>query len=492
MATLPTPDVTWLLHASGRMLDGARLGVDVVENSPPVILWLKMPAVLLARTFGWDTWFVWIGAVALLGVGSLALARRLLPRIPLLGDAAGPVLLALAVGLFLLPRQDFGQREHVAACLILPWLLTLAVRLDGVDPPTGWAWPLALAGGLGLSIKPHFGLVWLAVAAVVVWRRRTPRALLLAELAGAALVPVLALVTTMVLHPQWLSYARIYGPLYGQFGRENPLWVGLVGEGVEWSWIGILGLLAFAPAIRPWPQALSVLLAGLVGFHLAAAVQMKGWGYHFLPAGVLGVVLATAAGACTGWRGDRLARKIYRVAVPAALAFAAWGGVSRTARLLVNPDSKWSEADPSLRSLLGEVRRSGRRETLLVLSTNIGSGFPLAHLSGAGWTLRHPSLWALGAIYADELGTPGVVRTKPPLERGVEERRVLRELEEDIGKRHPTIVLAPRPAPEAPNWAVSQRFEYAPYLEAVGGAPTTSCTGARPIRIEAYLVWWCR
>lgn len=490
-ATLPTPDVSWLLFASGRLLDGARLGVDVVENSPPVILWLKLPAVMLSRAAGWDSWFVWVAAVSLLGAGSLVASHRVLRRVPSLSGSAEPLMAVLAVGLFLLPRQDFGQREHVAVCLVVPWLLALAARLEDAELPRGLAWGLAFAGGAGLSIKPHFGLVWLAVLAVVLWRRRTPRALLLPDLVGAALVPALAIVATFVFHPEWLGYARSYGPLYQRFGRENPVWVGLVGEGVEWSWIGVLGLLAFAPAIKPWPAALSVLAAGLVGFHLSAATQMKGWGYHFLPAGALGLLLAGAAGVAAGWRGDRLSRRVYRVAVPAAIAYAVWAGTSRSAKLLLDPESRWAEADPSLPALLAEVRRSGRRETLLVLSTNIGSAFPLVHLAGADWTPRHPSLWALGAIYAEELKVPGVVRPRSRADWTREERRMARELEEDIAGRPPTMVTAPIPMPDAPTWAVSQRIQYNSYLEALGSERAAECARAGPARIEAYLVWSC-
>lgn len=490
--TLPRTDTTWLLHVTAKLLDGAALGVDVVENSPPVILWLKAPVVLLARATGWDAWHLWLGASALLATGSLLLTGRLLREVPSLARSAGLLLAVFAVGLFLLPILDFGQREHVTVALVVPWLLAVAARAEGAPLGRGRATALALAGGLGLSIKPHFGLVWLLVAGVLLRRERSARALLATELTAAALVPALAILATFLLHPDWFGYARLYGPLYLRFGFENPLWIGLVGEGIEWSWLGILALLAFGPAIRPWPGSLSVIAVGLAGFHLAAALQAKGWGYHFLPASTVGLLAAAAAAACANWSGDRLVRRVYRLAVPLGIAVVVWGGVRRTVELAGWPERKWEEADPSLRALVREVGRSGGGETLLLLSINISAGFPLTWLTGSDWTSRHPSLWALAAVYPREFRGPGMVPTHPPAERTEDERLVAAELAADIAKRPPTLLVIPRPEPEGPVWAGSQRFDYRAYFADLPGGVLARCLEGPARSVEAYLVWRCR
>ncbi|HJS46830.1 MAG TPA: hypothetical protein VJ773_02465 [Gemmatimonadales bacterium] len=488
---VPRTDTTWLLHVTDKLLDGATLGVDVVENSPPVILWLKVPVVLLARATGWDAWLLWVVAVTMLGVGALILAGRLLRAVPSLAGAADLLAAVFAVGLFLLPLLDFGQREHVTVALVVPWLLAVAARAEGSPLPTGWATAAALGGGLGLSIKPHFGLVWLLVAGVLLVRERSARTLVAPELTAAALVPGLAILATFLLHPDWLGYARLYGPLYLRFGYENPFWIGLVGEGIEWSWLGILALLAFAPAIRPWPGSLSVLAAALVGFHLAAILQAKGWGYHFLPASTVGLFVAAAAATCANWSGDRLVRRLYRVAVPLGIAVVAGGGVWRAVELLALPERKWEEADPSLRALVREVGRSGRTETLLLLSINISAGFPLTYLTGSDWTSRHPSLWALAAVYPREFRRRGMVPVHPPAGRPADERRIATELEADIVKRPPTMVILPRPEPEGPIWAGSQRFDYRAYFAGPAGEGSVPCLDGPPRPVEAYLVWRC-
>jgi hypothetical protein len=49
LASVARSDIAFLLYAAGRVLDGARLYLDVVEINPPLIIALNLPAVLLAR-----------------------------------------------------------------------------------------------------------------------------------------------------------------------------------------------------------------------------------------------------------------------------------------------------------------------------------------------------------------------------------------------------------------------------------------------------------
>ena len=89
LRSIPRADVAFLLFATGRVLDGARLYVDVVEINPPLIVALNMPVVLAARALALPPVLVYQLAVfALLGLTlatSSRLFRRLLPDDPELG-----------------------------------------------------------------------------------------------------------------------------------------------------------------------------------------------------------------------------------------------------------------------------------------------------------------------------------------------------------------------------------------------------------------------
>jgi hypothetical protein len=70
---------------------------------------------------------------------------------------------------------------------------------------------------------------------------------------------------------------------------------------------------------------------------------------------------------------------------------------------------------------------------------------------------------------------------------------MLVELEKDIAARSPTMVLAPMALPEAPGWAVSQRFAYDTYVASLADVALRACAGTTaPRSVGAYSVWRCR
>jgi hypothetical protein len=73
----PIADLSRRLCVADRVLHGARYGVDVIETTPPLIVWLKMPAVLLARAAGLRPIAAFAGELLLIAAGTGLLAIRL-------------------------------------------------------------------------------------------------------------------------------------------------------------------------------------------------------------------------------------------------------------------------------------------------------------------------------------------------------------------------------------------------------------------------------
>ena len=80
LADVPRADLAYLLYAAGRVLDGARLYVDVVEINPPLIVLLNMPAVLLARAAGLSDVLVYHALAIAVLLGTQASANWSLGR----------------------------------------------------------------------------------------------------------------------------------------------------------------------------------------------------------------------------------------------------------------------------------------------------------------------------------------------------------------------------------------------------------------------------
>ena len=157
-------DVAWLLHAAARVLAGDRLYVDVADNDPPLIVWLSLAPVLLVRTAGLSEILVVRILVILLVACSLALSQAIVRRTwPERPTFRGMVLVLAMFVLMPLSGYEFGEREHLLFALILPYLLMASGGAAG-EPFGGiLPWIAGLLAGVGIALKPHFLLFWVAV-----------------------------------------------------------------------------------------------------------------------------------------------------------------------------------------------------------------------------------------------------------------------------------------------------------------------------------------
>ena len=459
----PTPDVAWLLYAAGVLRDGGVLGVDVVENSPPIIFWLKVPVLALGAAIGLAPWSAWVAFLVLASLCSASLIHRLSsesPREAWLGPLAAAVFL-------LLPGRDFGQREHVALILTVPWLIVIARRLEGRPARGEGLWMAIVLAAVGLGIKPHFVLVWLSVAGLLITRTRSIRVLLRPELVTIPVLLGAEVVAVALFHPSYFEHLRTYGRTYVGFLAIPPwqaLFIGVGPAVVLFAWLARVALRGTRDRDA---EDTTALLMGAFGFWLAAALQLKGWSYHYLPAtGIallaVGALLAATAAAVRG-----LAARTYRAAGVGVLGMALLTPVIHAVLQVTHVERQdHSDLDPNLDRLLPVVRAAAKAGPVFVFSTNLGSNFPLVSEAGAQWAFRHPSLLMLGAAYSEQLDGVGPVRPRPFAERTAAERRIGIELAADLQRYRPATLLVLRQDVADPGWGGAKRFDYLDYFRA--------------------------
>jgi hypothetical protein len=433
-------DVAWYLHVVERWLAGAVLYRDVIDTNPPLITWLTAPAVAIAQAAGWPPTAVFKVGIFALGAAAIVVTRRLLAAQP-----AGRRFVGVAVVAFLcLPfvKEDFGQREHIAVLLTLPYVLAVAT------PGTRWRGLrilIGVAAGIGFSIKPHFALAWIAVtlqtAAV-----KGVRDLWRAEVLAVPIVMGLYGAAVLALTPEYLPIVDRVRQVYGGLDagaaaliriREVQLW---------------LLVLAVMAAIR-WPrdERLPVaLFAAASGYLLGALLQEKGWSYHLYPARVFTLLSAAAAatvvldlvpGLGAVLRGGRrgLAVVLASVLIVGSLRYVA------EARRPARPDL--------VTPLVAAIHQYAPDGPVLVLGmrTIFYPGFPAVNYAGARWSSRHSALWFLPAFYAEQAalaGGPLVARR--PAEMSALEATFFAEIIEDLCADPPRLLLVENPLPAAP------------------------------------------
>jgi hypothetical protein len=454
------PDTGFLLDAAGRVLDGARLYVDVVEINPPIVVWLNALAVLAARALGVSEILAYrLGVAAILlaalGLSSLLL-RRLLPEDVALRRL---MVLLLAYALFPLAGPDFGEREHLVLALLVPYVFLATTRSLGqaVDLLLGVG--TGLIAGVAFALKPHFLLVWLSLEAWLRGTRRVRTSALLAETLSIAAVLGTCLLLMVVLTPEYFDLLRLLAGAYSRFLRE-PFWHLLVtGPG---SVLTLFALLAFAALRREARhQALWVSLAlAAAACLVAGAAQQKGFRYHLYPAFALAtVLLGLVTFDSSRVAGDRL-RLLYRTFTLAVLA-ASIAVVSLDALAAASGRAADSDQDEFER-MVNLVHSRAADQGVFVMSYHIRSTYPLINYSGARSASRFPHLWILGSEYLDELRREGPLRYHERSEMSPTERYLNQAVLKDLEKR-PKLLLVFRPARDLPVNGY-RRLDYVAYF----------------------------
>jgi hypothetical protein len=462
-ATFARSDMAFLLYAAGRVLDGARLYVDVVEINPPLIVALNLPAVVLARAAGLSDILVYRLLVIAALFGALAFSDWSLRRTLSPGQdrLRRRLLLVLAFALFLEPGNDFGQREHLLVALALPYVLLAVGRALGRPAARGPALAAGVLAGVGLAIKPHFLLVWAAIEGYAAWRLRARRPS--HEALGTAAVLAVYLAGVAVLTPQYFGLVRLLGPAYAGYGHDPFLHVLVTAPGTPLCALAVLSWAALRRAARH--QALwTVLLVALVSSFMAAAAQQKGWGYHFYPARVFALVLLALAVLDVRRPLGRPLQQVYTAA-----AFAALGtSVLSTVTIGVVRVRRHDPAREAEQAQLGELVAAVRRHTppggsVDALSYTIGSGFPLVNYSGVRWASRFPHLWIIEAVYQDQLYAPAPLQFHTRDEMGPAERYLNDAVYQDLARYRPDVLLVLRNARDVQENSL-RRLDYVAYF----------------------------
>jgi hypothetical protein len=454
-------DTGFLLDEAARVLGGMRLYAHIVDVNPPLIVGINMAAVLCARIFGISEILAYRLACIAAVFAGLALTgwllRRLLPDEIVL--RRGIVLLLVFV-LFNLPGQDFGEREHLLLLLALPYLLLAAARAIGREMPTSLALVIGLLAAAGLSIKPHFVLLWLAIEGYLRLTRRVAPWAVPPETGAIAVFLGLFGIGMLVWAPAYLGLVRLLAGLYTRF-QYVPFWqLMLTGRGAALTLFALLTFLALRRHARH-PGLLDVFALGALVSLLAGAAQQKEFRYHFYPSFalalvLLGMVVREAGGSPRNW-----VRGVYRIVTVSVLATAVVAvlvqNVASAMRL-----SKDAE-QVHLERVLPVVRPLAAGHSIYVMSYHLGSVYPLINYSGARSASRFAHLWLLPALYMDQLAGIGPLRYRSPGEMSPSERFLNQAVFEDLRDERPRVLIVLQHARDLPINGF-RRLDYVAYF----------------------------
>ncbi len=445
MRAVPSADVSFYLYGTNRILDGARLYVDVVEVNPPMVFVIDVPAVLVSRWLHVSditAYRIFVFAILTLSLSLSQGSLRLLCR----GSGApSPALVnwLLIFALFAVPGEAFGQREHVMLALAIPYLLS-ACTWAGAQRQGKFAVLIGFLAGVGFALKPYFVLLWAAVELWLVLKRPPGRFLKPESLAVGATIAAYVLVVWLVT-PDYFRLVRLLGPAYSRYMSVSPLAALAIGEG---SAVCLAALLAFVAFKRvgladPLTEGLTIGSAALLA---AAALQRKGWWYHFYPSVAMSLVLLGLL--LTRVRTARLAvvTRVFAYVSVAAVLFVIGSSLTYLMRVIVDPYDERVTRYPAYRELETLVAQRAVGQPVMIWSFNIHSGFPLVPSVGAKWASRFPSMWLVPALYWDEMLQKRPPRFRPWGQRPEAERFVDSAMATDLRRHPPTLLITLAPS----------------------------------------------
>jgi hypothetical protein len=383
-------DIAWLLYVARRWMAGRELYVDVVEVNPPLIVWISAIPIWLAGVLGVDAQFTAIPIFVAAVLGCAWWTAVLLRGSGRLFEDRLPAFAAIGTVLLVVPAGDLGQREHLLAAAILPYLALFARSLDGAKTSRRDALIAGVLAGLGCALKPRYAGVFVVLECVAVLRGLNPfRMMPLA--AGSAMLAYAGLIALFC--PAYLRRAvPLALALYG--ATDVPL-RHLVADSLRLLFGEAAALLLWWYRRHRSPEG--NLMLTLVVFAITSTaicfIDGKDWFYHRLPA-TIATVLALLCWATSALIYRRAAGRGAFLPVAAGAAavvvflVAAFQRLEPQMALAVEP-----EQDTIVK--LERLIRQQHARTYIAFSEWIALGFPVVNTTGVAWASRFDSMWAL-------------------------------------------------------------------------------------------------
>jgi hypothetical protein len=303
-------DSLWLMICCERWLDGQTAYLDFLENSPPPAMLIYLPPVALAKALHVAREPLYVVYVVAVVAGCLSLCGAALRNAKQIAAFDAPILIGAAATLLLVPDHSFGERDHIALALSLPFLTVLALRAEGA---AARRWTELLAGcaaALVFAIRPHYGLAFAPAALYVAYRRGLPALLGFVELYAAVVALAVIGFASLAFFPRYFD--TMLPIVMTSYVADHAPFVDLLIAPVTASWAML------AAALLIWRTGgkknafadVAALASG--GAALAYFVQAKGHAYQGYFAAALMFVAVTFVA------GRDLRRPIFWLAAPVA------------------------------------------------------------------------------------------------------------------------------------------------------------------------------
>jgi hypothetical protein len=282
------------LHEAQKLLAGGTYVTDFFDTSPPMILYLFIPPVLVAKYFSLDIFLVFRVYIFSLVLCCTLLCRSLGNVIFSAHDRKLNAIFAFSIAFLclLLPSYELGQRDYLLVILSLPYFLTVSLYLQNsaVKPLIGIF--VGVLAGLGIGIKPFFIITPILVELYVVGYKKNIFACLRPDSITIFVVLAIYTVIALLVNPDYFQIIVPYSIRNYYPGVAIP-WSKIIFSPIcILSYLVIIFAMILYGHLERYKILTSILCIGLISFVLIYIMQRVEFYYHILLPFIISTLLS--------------------------------------------------------------------------------------------------------------------------------------------------------------------------------------------------------
>ena len=284
-------DVIYLSDAAKRLLAGGTYTNDFFETNPPLILFLYLPAIFLAKLTSISLsvamriyFFSFI--IACVSTCSFFLEKILGEKNPL----RYTILLAISFVLLFLPVHQMGQREYFLILFSLPYLFLAILRIENKSLPASLAFAVGLFAGIGFALKPFFLTLPILIELYLIYKKRNLFSVFRIETLTIASFCVSYLVSIFYFFPDYIHVILPFVSRVYFIGMKSS-WVDYFKNLPVIFCYSSLLFYGLTRKIDRYSTLSTVFFLAVLGFILTFTIPRSVWYYHVLPAMAMACIL---------------------------------------------------------------------------------------------------------------------------------------------------------------------------------------------------------
>ena len=276
-------DTAWLFQIAFGILEGDKIGIDLIEVNPPMSTWICLPPAIFLNAIGgtpnvvFKLFFLTLAFGVTLGCGRL-LAQNAVPQ-----NQVNIFTATLCMLIVIFPGYDFAQREQFAALLTLPYVIASINRAEGRKSNMMGAIIIGVIAAIGIGMKPYFLCLPIFMEIWLMSKHRRLFAVFRTEAVAMMVSFVMYLGAVYVFAPGY--YENVIPDAmknYGGYSNSYSDTLRQLSKALMPYFLMSI-LVAFIYKNTAHSNTTKAYYIAAAGFLVAAILQKKGWNYHIYP-----------------------------------------------------------------------------------------------------------------------------------------------------------------------------------------------------------------